>query len=180
MNIKSFFLPNGGGGAGGGGAWEVVADEVVSGGSVNEIAVSGLDLDADGVYKIIAFVKVSTADTIEYRINGDSSASNYKQNRTRAEGGSITSASLSSNNIAYPASFPKTPANFDIQLSKISGEYPTGIVHSQSGTTGTPRRETFAIAKTNTANVTSFSLNTDSGSAYIENGSRLIVLKLAS
>lgn len=56
------------GGGGGGGAWEIVADVTLTS-DAPEIAVSGLDLDTDGIYKIEAWNLDSVSDNAIFCVN---------------------------------------------------------------------------------------------------------------
>lgn len=70
----------GGGGGGGGGALEFVGSAEVTGAAATSLTISGLDLDADGIYIVEVALENTTASTasIAWTYNADTTAGNYR------------------------------------------------------------------------------------------------------
>lgn len=162
---------------GGGGAWKKVYDNKLSA-AATEISATGLDLDTDGMYKIIFYgFSGATGSSVAYALNGDATAGNYRYQRITANSTTVSTSAISSN-LLIPGLEANEEAVLDLTLTKKTGVIPRGLAQATYSGASAMTLRVFSVAGTDTANVTSFKVFSAVADGFAA-GSRLIILKLS-
>ncbi len=166
-----------GGGSGSGGALQLVKSAEVSGSAVQSLSVSGLDLESDGVYFVIAFIKTSVNAGGQFYMNGDRTNGNYYRLRNKT---TTTGVSAESNNDAQLGNINNDKSILVGWLTKISGQNPIFEYKLSTAYSNNASAIIYngVIQRKNNANITSVEVYSDFGNAF-EAGSWIKVYKLA-
>lgn len=152
----------------------------VTGSAAAICTASGLDLDTDKVYLVIAYINCASGGNpiLGWQINSDTTAGNYRYIRISSDGTTVTTSRVSSNNWGTDVNAGDTLCLQFMISKKASNEVwgETGII--PYGTIGSQNMRQFGIAWTGTANVTSLSIIDGSGSSYLDVGTKIKVYSM--
>lgn len=148
--------------------------------AANIITASGLDLDTDQVYEIVAYIKATSggSPTIMWQANSDTNPGNYRLQRISADNTTLNSNRLS--HYSFGASIQTSQAaTIRFTITKQASGYVFGYTSPINyGSIGAMVLRIFAFGYIGTGNLTSFSLVDDSGSSNFDAGTWIKVYKI--
>jgi len=152
------------------GTWEKIADITLTSAAA-EIEVTGLDLNSDELYWIIAIVKFTSSPGGQdfFEVNNDTTATNYYVEEMRAGGTNIAANNYNDPRIDEGVS-GCTYAIYDILLAKGN------IARIHTRLIPIDHCIEYSWRWTGTANITSVQIRNTSGN-YLDAGTRIIVFK---
>jgi hypothetical protein len=160
--------------------WTKVSD-TTSGSNSATITISSLDLQANGIYKIYAFIQGVTSDaTLGFYVNSDTTDANYYNQVSKVSGSSTTGTVLNNTRIMGNISAGK----ITILEMMIVGD-PAGTNKSKwQGSFSYDSDTSLVLGKfagewsTTSTNITSINFFSTGGS-YLKAGTRIVVYKIA-
>ncbi len=156
---------------------ELVFDTVLTG-NAQQVDMEDLDLETDGVYLLVAFVKNGDGgnqSNISLYYNADLTATNYYVQSFGASAGGVSGARTNAAIVMDPTAGDN--AFISGEISKIVGEEPMAVIAQARGAPAAVITNEFRHVWTGTANVTKIILKSDVATG-IGTGSIIRLFKL--
>lgn len=159
--------------------FERVSETTVAGAAVQQVDITGLDLDTDKYYLIVVKIDNTTVAERSYTLyaNADTTAGNYYDQYLNAIAGAVTAARA--NDGLMGACDANTCGFFIIHMLRDQDNYPRAFIFSNSFAAASVRFQNSAWIHNDTTNVTQINLK-GSAADSIGIGSRITIFKMSA